>query len=463
MPGATIAKFPGMASLNPGYEFDALIRNAAVARKKAAEPRSVRPDDIDPHHRWDRPLQAPGHTQVDFEERVNFRRLHDYRLSRTRAALAHSGLGALLCFDQHNIRYITSTVIGEWARDKLTRYALLTGNGDPYIWDFGSAAKHHRLHAPWLHHDHCRAGLLGLRGAVGGDGALFREAAREIKALLDTEGVASMPLGLDVVEPPMLFELQKLGIEVRDGQQTLLEAREVKNIDELTLLNMAAAMVDGVYQDIAEALKPGVKESEIVALATARLYEMGSDCVESINSISGERCNPHPHNFTDRLVRPGDQAFFDVIQSFMGYRTCYYRTFNVGMATAAQRDAYRKAREWMDRAIDLLKPGVTTDKIARSFPKAQEIGFANEMEAFGLNFCHGLGLGLHERPLVSRLNSLKEPIELKAGMVFAVETYCPAADGISAARIEEEVILTPSGPKVISLYPAQELPIANPY
>jgi Xaa-Pro dipeptidase len=434
-----------------------------MAKKKRSEPTIVRPDDVDPKHRWDRPLQAPGHTQVDFEERVNFRRLHDYRLARTRAALANSGLGALLCFDQHNIRYITSTVIGEWARDKLTRYALLTGTGDPYIWDFGSAAKHHRLHAPWLHHDHCRAGLLGLRGAVGGDGALFRDAAREIRALLDSEGVGSMPLGLDVVEPPMLFELQKLGIELRDGQQTLLEAREVKNIDELTLLNMAAAMVDGVYHDIAEALKPGVKESEIVALATARLYEMGSDCVEAINSISGERCSPHPHNFTDRLIRPGDQAFFDVIQSFMGYRTCYYRTFNVGMATSAQHTAYRYAREWMDKAIDLLKPGVTTDKIARAFPKAEEIGFASEMDAFGLNFCHGLGLGLHERPLVSRLNSLKEPIELKAGMVFAVETYCPAKDGISAARIEEEVILTPSGPKVISLFPAQELPIANPY
>jgi Xaa-Pro aminopeptidase len=434
-----------------------------MAKKKTREPTIVRPDDVDPNYRWDRPLQAPGHTQVDFEERVNFRRLHDYRLARTRAALANSGLGALLCFDQHNIRYITSTVIGEWARDKLTRYALLTGNGDPYIWDFGSAAKHHRMHAPWLHHDHCRAGLLGLRGAVGGDGALFREAAREIRALLDAEGVAGMPLGLDVVEPPMLFELQKQGIEVRDGQQTLLAAREVKNIDELTLLNMAAAMVDGVYQDIAEALKPGVKESEIVALATGRLYEMGSDCVEAINSISGERCSPHPHNFTDRLIRPGDQAFFDIIQSYMGYRTCYYRTFNVGMATSAQLTAYRYAREWMDKAIDLLKPGVTTDKIARAFPKAEEIGFASEMDAFGLNFCHGLGLGLHERPLVSRLNSLDEPIELKVGMVFAVETYCPAKDGISAARIEEEVILTPSGPKVISLFPAQELPIANPY
>ncbi len=434
-----------------------------MAKKQLPEPKLIRPDDINPHHNWTRPIHAPGHTQVDFEERVNFRRLHDYRLARTRAALGESGLGALLCFDQHNIRYTTSTVIGEWARDKLTRYSLLTGNGDPYIWDFGSAAKHHRLYAPWLHNDHCKAGMLGMRGATGADIEYFRDAAKEIKAILEAEGVADMPLGVDVVEPPMLFELQKAGIEVRDGQQTMLMAREVKNIDEMVLLNMASAMVDGVYQDIAEALKPGVKESEIVALATGRLYEMGSDCVEAINSISGERCSPHPHNFTDRLIRPGDQAFFDIIQSFIGYRTCYYRTFSVGRATAPQRTAYRKAREWMDKAIDLLRPGMTTDKVAKVLPKASDIGFSSEMEAFGLNFCHGLGLGLHERPLISRVNSFKEPIELKAGMVFAVETYCPATDGVSAARIEEMVILGPKGAQIISLYPAQELPVANPY
>jgi Xaa-Pro dipeptidase len=219
------------------------------------------------------------------------------------------------------------------------------------------------LYTPWLCKDHCRAGLLGLRGAVGGDGKLFRSAAREIKALLVEEGVADMPLGVDIVEVPMMLELQKLGIDVRDAQQTMLQAREIKNIDELMLLNMAAAMVDGVYFDIAQALKPGVKESDIVALATMRLYAMGSDCVEAINAISGERCNPHPHNFTDRIIRPGDQAFFDIIHSYMGYRTCYYRTFSVGRATQPQLDAYKKAREWMDRAIALLKPGVSSEVV----------------------------------------------------------------------------------------------------
>jgi Xaa-Pro dipeptidase len=401
--------------------------------------------------------------QVDFEERVDFRRLHEYRLARVRQALAPSGLGALLCFDQHNIRYTTGTVIGEWARDKLTRWSLLAGTGHPYVWDFGSAAKHHRLYAPWLEATHCLAGMVGLRGAVSPKAELFRSAAEEIKAILVAEGVAGMPLGIDVVEPPFLFELQRLGVEIRDGQQVMLDARQIKSADEIALLNMAAAMGDGVYQDIAEALKPGVRENEIVALASKRLYEMGSDCVEAINAISGERCSPHPHNFTDRMIRPGDQAFFDIIQSFVGYRTCYYRTFNVGRATRAQVDAYRKAREWMDKAIAMLKPGVATDRIARCFPRAQEIGFASEMEAFGLNFCHGLGLGLHERPIISRLNSLDDPMELEAGMVFAVETYCPAGDGISAARIEEEVVLTPAGASIITLYPAEELPIANPY
>ena len=82
--------------------------------KKPTKPEfvPVNEDDLKPYHRWHRPLQAPGTTQVDFEERIDFRRLHRYRLARTRQSLAKSGLGAMLCFDQYNIRYISSTVIG---------------------------------------------------------------------------------------------------------------------------------------------------------------------------------------------------------------------------------------------------------------------------------------------------------------------------------------------------------------
>ncbi|MCE7007261.1 Xaa-Pro peptidase family protein [Kibdelosporangium philippinense] len=410
-----------------------------------------------------RPIPAPGHGAVDYEQRVDFDRLRAYRVERAKAALESSECGAFLLFDFYNIRYTTQTWIGGALGDKMTRYALLTRGGEPILWDFGSAARHHKLYSPWLEQDNCRAGMLGLRGAIAPSAGLMESAIAEIKDILTQAGVADAPVGVDIVEPPFLFEMQRQGLKVVDAQQLMLDARQIKSVDEITLLSQAAAMVDGVYQDIVEALKPGVRENEIVALANKRLYEMGSDQVEAINAVSGERCNPHPHNFSDRLIRPGDQAFFDIIQSYNGYRTCYYRTFSVGSATDSQRDAYRRAREWMDVAIQLVKPGVGTDEIALSWPAATDFGFADEMAAFGLQFGHGLGLGLHERPIISRLNSLDNPVEIQAGMVFALETYCPASDGFSAARIEEEVVVTDRGAEVLTKFPAQDLFIANPY
>jgi len=427
------------------------------------EPKIVSPGDIDPHYDWARAIPAPGHTNVDFEERVNFRRLHNYRLGRAKAALKASKCGALLSFDINNIRYMTSTVIGEWSRDKFGRYALLAGDSEPHLWDFGSAATHHRLYAPWLPKSCCHAGNIGLRGTVPPEAGLMERAAKEIKSLLDENGVGNMPLGIDVVEPAMMFELQKQGIEVVDGQQIMLDAREIKSQDEIILLNQAAAMVDGAYQLINDTMKPGVREADIVADVNQMLYKMGSDDVEAINAISGERCVPHPHNFTDRIIRPGDQVFFDIIQSYMGYRTCYYRTFNVGRASVVQRDAYRQCREWLDNAAERIKPGAGTDYIASAWPKAEEFGFANEMEAFALQFGHGIGVGLHERPIISRLISFDDPKEIKEGMVFALETYCPAKDGYSASRIEEEYVVTADGARCITLFPAEDLPIANPY
>ena len=409
------------------------------------------------------PLPAPGHMGVDYEERVNFDRLRAYRLGRAKASLESSECGSFLLFDFYNIRYTTQTWIGGALGDKMTRYALLTRDHGPTLWDFGSAARHHRLHSPWLEPEDCRAGMLGLRGAIAPTAGLMESAVREIKGMLEDAGVAGSPVGVDIVEPAFLFEMQRQGLQVVDAQQLMLDARQIKSSDEIMLLNQAAAMVDGVYQDIVEALKPGIRENEIVALANKRLYEMGSDQVEAINAVSGERCNPHPHNFSDRIIRPGDQAFFDIIHSFNGYRTCYYRTFSVGSATDSQRDAYTKAREWMDASINMVMPGVGTDEVAAVWPKATEFGFEDEMAAFGLQFGHGLGLGLHERPIISRLNSMKEPVELQTGMVFALETYCPAKDGYSAARIEEEVVVTDKGCRVITLFPAEDLPIANAY
>ena len=424
-----------------------------------------------------------GANAVDWEARIDFDRLRSERLARLKAELERSELGALLAFDFSNIRYMTATHIGTWAMDKLIRFSLLTRETDPISWDFGSAARHHQLYNPWLdfttaeadadpnapHHGAvrprleggARAGISTLRGAFTPDAGIAEALAAKIKRELEKFGVADQPLGVDVIELPVLFALQQAGIRVVDGQQVFMEARRIKTPDEIRLLTQAASMVDAAYDELYRFLRPGVRENECVGLVAKTLYDLGSEYVEGVNAISGERCSPHPHVFSDRLIRPGDPAFFDILHSFNGYRTCYYRTFAVGSASNAQRDAYQRAREYMDRAIALVKPGATTADIAEVWPTAQEFGFADEEAAFALQYGHGVGLSIWEKPIFSRLVSLEHPETIEAGMVFALETYWPAADGWGAARIEEEVVVTAEGCEVITKFPAEQLMVAG--
>ena len=428
-------------------------------------------------------IPTTGSMVVDWETRIDVERLREERLARLRAELERSELGALLAFDFGNIRYMTATHIGTWAMDKLIRFALITRNSDPISWDFGSAARHHQLYNPWLNRTHleadadphaphhgavrpraesgARAGISVLRGAFHPDAGIAATLAAKIKRELDEFGLAGEPLGVDLIEMPVLAALQAEGIRVVDGQQVFLEARRVKTADEISLLTQAASMVDAAYDDLYEFLRPGVRENEAVGLVAKRLYDLGSEYVEGVNAISGERCSPHPHVYSDRLIRPGDPAFFDILHSFNGYRTCYYRTFAVGSASPAQRDAYTRAREIIDRSIAMVRPGVTTADVVADWPRAQEFGFPDEEAAFGLQYGHGVGLSIWEKPIFSRLVSLDHPEVLEEGMVFALETYWPSADGIGAARIEEELVVTADGCEVITKFPAEELMVAG--
>ncbi|MCU1469932.1 MAG: aminopeptidase [Glaciihabitans sp.] len=424
-----------------------------------------------------------GTNAVDWEERIRFDRLRSERLAKLKAELMASDLGAVLAFDFSNIRYMSATHIGTWAMDKLIRFSLLTRNSDPIVWDFGSAAKHHQLYNPWLatttaeadadphapHHgavrpraeSGARAGISTLRGAFHPDAGIADDVAKKIKRELEKFGLLNEPLGVDVIELPVLLALQREGISVVDGQQVFLRAREIKTGDEIALLSQAASMVDAAYESLYEFLRPGVRENEAVGLVSKVLYDLGSEYVEGVNAISGERCSPHPHVYSDRLIRPGDPAFFDILHSYQGYRTCYYRTFAVGSASSAQNDAYKIAREYMDRAIALVRPGATTADIVKVWPTAQEFGFPDEEAAFALQYGHGVGLSIWEKPIFSRLVSLDHPEVLKEGMVFALETYWPSADGVGAARIEEELVVTATGCEVITKFPAEDLLVAG--
>jgi Xaa-Pro aminopeptidase len=412
-----------------------------------------------------------GTTGVDWENRLDLDRLRKDRLAKLKAELDRSDLGALLTFDFHNIRYMTSTHIGTWAMDKMIRFALLPRGGDPVLWDFGSAARHHQLFNPWLDEPHdaagrgphygARAGISTLRGAISPGAGRAEDVAAKVAQVMADFGLTGQSIGVDVVEPAVLFALQAAGFPVVDGQQVFLEARRVKTSDEIGLLTQAASMVDAAYEDLYEFLRPGVRENECVGLVSKKLFDLGSEHVEGVNAISGERCSPHPHVFSDRLIRPGDPAFFDILHSYQGYRTCYYRTFAVGSASKAQSGAYKVCRELMDNAIELVKPGATTAEIVEVWPTAQEFGFADEEAAFALQYGHGVGLSIWERPIFSRMTSLDNPETLEVGQVFALETYWPADDGWGAARIEEELVVTETGCEVITKFPAEELLVAG--
>jgi Xaa-Pro aminopeptidase len=409
-------------------------------------------------------VHSYGLMGVDWEERVRFDRLRDERLARIKALLADSELGALLCFDMGNIRYITATHIGTWAADKLNRFCLLPQGDEPIMWDFGSAARHHQLYNPWLGEGRSRAGISTLRGAMSPHSGRAEDVARKIRVELEERGLLGEPVGVDAIEPQVLFALQAEGIQIADGQQLMQEARVIKTRDEITLLNSACGMVDAAYEELYRALRPGFRENDCVALVSRVLYEMGSEFVEGVNAISGERCSPHPHVFTDRALRPGDPAYFDILHSYMGYRTCYYRTFAVSSASPALVDAYRRCRYYLDAAIALIRPGATTGEVVKVWPEAHEFGFPDEEAAFALQFGHGVGLSIWEKPVFSRLVSLEHPEEIREGMVFALETFWPASDGWSAARIEEQLVVTADGCEVITRFPAEDLVIAGrPY
>jgi Xaa-Pro aminopeptidase len=402
-------------------------------------------------------IKTFGLTAVDWEERVSMERLRTERLARVKRFLKQSSLGALLCFDMNNIRYITATHIGTWAMDKLVRFALLPQDDEPILWDFGSAARHHQLYCPWLG-ERSRAGISTLRGAYPEQAD---DVARKIRIELEARGLHKEPLGVDVIELPVLFALQKQGLTVVDGQGLMQDVRKIKTQDEITLLTTACMMVDAAYEALYEAMRPGMRENEAVALVNKVLYELGSEHVEGVNAISGERCSPHPHVYTDRMLRPGDPVYYDILHAYMGYRTCYYRTFVIGSASAAQVDAYTRCRDYLDTALSMIKPGVTTADVVKVWPKAQEFGFASEEAAFALQYGHGVGLSIWEKPIFSRLLSFDHPEVIEEGMVFALETFWPAADGWSAARIEEQLVVTKTGAEVITRFPAERLLVAG--
>ena len=397
-----------------------------------------------------------GTMATDCEIRIDYAKLRKDRLQKANEQLKKDGLGALLCFDADAIRYITSTRLGDWTNNKLARCCLLAADNEPILFEIGSAIETKETLCPWMK-GRIFPFVGSMRGTfpaeiVSGNAKKF---AGMIASHLKEFGVAGEPVGIDFVEVPVIQALEKEGIQVVDGQQTLLKAQVIKTPEEIELIEMSISIVEAAFWEVVHNTHPGIKESDISGMMRNCMYRLGTEEIQNINVITGNRAHPHPHDFSDRIIRPGDMIYIDVVNVFNGYKTCYYQTFVCGKPTQRQTDVFKQCRDWLWEAIDLIKPGVTTAEVAKVWPTAQEIGYGDEGQAFALQLGHGVGITHWAKPVISRLFSMEHPEEIKENMVFALETY--AGSGNDGARIEEMVAVTGDGRRVLTKFPSDHL------
>ena len=397
-----------------------------------------------------------GTMATDCEIRIDYEKLRRDRLEKANEQLKKDGLGALLCFDADAIRYITSTRLGDWTNNKLARCCLLAADKEPILFEIGSAIETKEALCPWM-----KGRIFPFVGSMRGTfpaeivTANAGKFAGMIASFLTEFGVAGEPVGIDFIEIPVIQALERSGIQVVDGQQTLLAAQVIKTPEEIELIEMSISIVEAAFWEVVHNTCPGVKESDISGMMRNCMYRLGTEEIQNINVITGNRAHPHPHDFSDRIIRPGDMIYIDVVNVLNGYKTCYYQTFVCGRPSQRQQDVFKQCRDWLWAAIDLIRPGVTTAEVAEVWPTAQEIGYGDEAQAFALQLGHGVGITHWAKPVISRLFSMEHPEEIRENMVFALETY--AGSGNDGARIEEMVAVTGDGRRVLTRFPSDHL------
>lgn len=394
-----------------------------------------------------------GIMAVDHEIRVDYEKLRKDRVQKTQQQMRKEKIGALLAFNNDHIRYITSTKIGEWNVEIRPRYCLLPVEGDPVLFEVGSAIRTKKMMSPWI--KDIRPAKTDMQGTLPPAVQIWKTCAREIVDILKDKGLKKEPLGIDLPSVPLIRALEELDVNVVDGLDTLLNAQAVKTKEEIVLIETSTAMVDAAFWEAMRLIHPGIRESEVAGKIRSCLFDLGAENVLNAQVTSGNRTNPHPHDFTDRIIRPGDMIFMDVVNNFNGYKTCYYRTMICGKSTERQRAIYKKAYDWVYDAIKIIKPGISTADIARVWPDYKELGYESEYDALALELGHGIGITHWAKPVIARTHSFEHPEEIKENMVIAIENYY--AEGSDGARIEEEVVVTNNGCRVLTRFPCDEL------
>ncbi len=414
--------------------------------------------------------RGAGIQGVDFDNRIDFARMRNYRVERTKEQLKAFDVGAILSIQEWNTRYITGTWTPAWTTPSSgLRYCMLPATADaPILYEQGEIGYHTRQMAPWL--DKVKVAITGAGWSSIIMGRSAQQAQRDklVTQIMDdmkAYGVGKETLAIDVWDPGLIEGFQDKGVKVIPATELMFQARKIKNQDEVECLRIASAIGDSQHQTLKDMLKPGVKESEIMGSMHKTAYDLGGEVYSGMLVTSGPFSWPNSRYMTDRIIRPHDIVYADVYNTtYNGYHICYYRTFSVGKPPQQLVDAYAVALEWLYKGIEVIKPGVTTKEVAEKWPPCEkdwsDILVAYEDQTAGSNWAHGIGLSLYELPLIWRGCSLEHPMPLEQGMTFAIETQ-HGVPGIGGVRIEEMIHVTEDGVEILSQWPVDEITVVD--
>jgi Xaa-Pro aminopeptidase len=408
-----------------------------------------------------------GTVGTDWQERIDWSRLRQYRINSARERMKAHGLGAVLCMYDENIRYITATLTPGWCRLKPgLRYAMLAGDGEPILFEQGDIGFQIERHAPWIPRENIHYSYAWVKGAAGpASRSQVKKFTAAAKEEMRKAGVADMPLGVDFIDVNMLAEFEEQGVKWTDGMTPLMEARGIKNQDEQEVMRVVAAICDAAHVELTDFVRPGMTENQVTAHIMGFLYNFaGIEDVEDVIVSSGPNTWPNWRTFSDRIIRPRDILFMDMAAvTWNGYKSCMYRTYCIGgQPNQEQKDIYAQALEWLNASIEAVKPGATTRDIAGRWPSAKEVwGYEEEDQAAANLWGHGLGLAQYDMPVVSRIYSMDHPIEIRPGMSFALETQHGKMLEWGV-RLEQMLLVPEKGPaEVTTLFPIDEITVVD--
>ena len=190
-----------------------------------------------------------GTLGMDWQQRINWDRLREYRIERARQMMKKHGLGALLCMYDENCRYITGSLTPGWNKLKPgLKYAMLCGDGRPVLFEQGDIGMQVERNSPWLPKENIRHSFAWIKGAAGP--AATSQVTKFTNAIIEEmkrHGVPGQKLGCDFIDINMINIFKEKGIHWADGMTPMMEARAVKNVDEQEAFRIVGAIGDATH------------------------------------------------------------------------------------------------------------------------------------------------------------------------------------------------------------------------